>query len=81
MNYNNYRFKFEIKFNYNVSSIQTESIKYNCRYQGASLFGSSARRRKQMGRLGSNYDISLLSLNYLINRIYLVYIIILKDYF
>ena len=56
MNHNNYRFEFKIKFNYNVSSIQIESTKYKCGCQDASLFGPSARRRKQMGRLGSNYN-------------------------
>ena len=29
MNYNDYRFECEIKFNYNVSSIQIERAKYN----------------------------------------------------
>ena len=32
-----------MKFNYNVSSMQIESTKYNCRYQDASYSKSSVR--------------------------------------
>ena len=60
MDHNDHRFGFGIKFNYGVSSMQTESTKYNCRCQGASLSGPSAKRRKQREGWGETMTVIVL---------------------